>query len=60
VLRDDAPGVREKAALSTDQRRFGAVTRSGLGRLTAECTLKADCLGRIFHAVDPQVAVPTR
>jgi len=60
VLRDDAPGVRETAELSTDQRRFGAVTRRGLARLTAECTLKTACLGRIFHAVDPQVAVPQR
>ena len=60
VLRDDAPGVREQAELSADQRRFGAVTRTGLARLTAECTLRADCLGRIFHAVDPQVAIPPR
>lgn len=60
VLRDDAPGVREKAALTADQRRFGAVTRSGLGRLTAECTLKPECLGKIFHAIDPQVSVPQR
>lgn len=60
VLRDDAPGVREKAELSPDQRRFGAVTRSGLGRLTAECTLNPQCLGRIYHAIDPQVAIPQR
>jgi uncharacterized protein YbjT (DUF2867 family) len=60
VLRDDAPGVREKAQLVPDQRRFGAVTRSGLGRLTAECTLKAECLNQIYHAIDPQVAVPQR
>ena len=58
VLRNDAPGATERAELTTDQRRFGAVTRSGLGRLTADCALKADCLGRIFHAVDPQVALP--
>ncbi len=60
VLRDDAPGSRERAALTQDQRRFGAVTRSGLGRLTAECTMKPDCLGKIFHAIDPQVALPQR
>ncbi|MCU0760748.1 MAG: NAD(P)H-binding protein [Steroidobacteraceae bacterium] len=58
VLRDDAPGVQEKAALTEDQKRFGAVTRTGLGRLTAECTLKPECLGKVFHAIDPQVAVP--
>lgn len=60
VLRNDEPGTRESARLSADQRRFGAVTRSGLGRLTAECALKPDCIGKIFHAVDPQVAVPAR
>ena len=58
VLRNDAPGVREKAELTTDQKRFGAVTRSGLGRLTAECALNPACTNRIFHAVDPQVALP--
>ena len=60
VLRNDAPGTTERAELTGDQRRFGAVTRSGLGRLTAECALRTDCLGRIFHAVDPQVPVPAR
>jgi uncharacterized protein YbjT (DUF2867 family) len=60
VLRDDAAGVGEKAALTTDQRSFGGVTRSGLGRLTAECTLQAECLNRIYHAIDPQVALPQR
>jgi uncharacterized protein YbjT (DUF2867 family) len=60
VLRNDAPGVREQAQLDADQRRFGAVTRSGLGRLTAECTLQPACLGRIYHAVDPNVAIPER
>ncbi len=60
ILREGPPGVREKAALSTDQRRYGAVTRSGLGRLTTECTLNAECLGKIYHAVDPQVPVPQR
>lgn len=55
VLRDDPPGVREQAALTSDQTRFGGVTRGGLGRLTAECTLAQACLGQIFHAVDPQV-----
>jgi uncharacterized protein YbjT (DUF2867 family) len=60
VLRDDAPGVSEKAALTDDQKRFGAVTRSGLGRLTAECTLAPRCLGKTFHAIDPQVAIPGR
>jgi uncharacterized protein YbjT (DUF2867 family) len=60
VLRDDAAGVRERASLTTDQRSFGGVTRSGLGRLTAECTLKAECLNRIYHAIDPQVALPQR
>lgn len=58
VLRNDAPGVREKAELTTDQKRFGAVTRSGLGRLTAECVLNDACTNKIFHAVDPQVALP--
>jgi uncharacterized protein YbjT (DUF2867 family) len=58
VLRDDVPGVRETAQLVPDQRRFGAVTRSGLGRLTAECALKAECLNQIYHAIDPQVALP--
>jgi uncharacterized protein YbjT (DUF2867 family) len=58
VLRDDAPGAREKAQLFEDQKRFGAVTRSGLGRLTAECTLQPACLGKIFHAIDAQVPVP--
>lgn len=58
VLRDDAPGAREQAALTADQKRFGAVTRSGLGRLTAECTLKPECLNRVFHAIDPQVRLP--
>ena len=60
VLRNDAPGTTERAELTPDQRRFGAVTRSGLGRLTAECTLSSNCLGRIFHAIDPQVTVPAR
>jgi uncharacterized protein YbjT (DUF2867 family) len=60
VLRDDAAGVREQAQLVPDQRRFGAVTRSGLGRLTAECALQAECLNRIYHAIDPQVALPQR
>lgn len=58
VLRDDAPGAREQAALTKDQKRFGAVTRSGLGRLTAECTLKPECLNQVFHAIDPKVALP--
>ena len=60
VLRDDAPGVRERAALTADQARFGAVTRSGLGRLTTECILQETCLNRIFHAIDPQVPIPVR
>lgn len=60
VLRNDAPGATERAELTTDQRRFGAVTRSGLGRLTAECALKRECIGGIFHAIDPQVPVPAR
>jgi uncharacterized protein YbjT (DUF2867 family) len=58
VLRNDAPGVGEKAELTTDQKRFGGVTRSGLGRLTAECVLNSACTNRIFHAVDPQVVLP--
>ncbi|MCC6173638.1 MAG: NAD(P)H-binding protein [Gammaproteobacteria bacterium] len=60
VLRDGAPGAREQAALTEDQMKFGGVTRAGLGRLTAECTLKPECLGRIFHAIDPQVPLPVR
>lgn len=60
VLRNDTAGVREQAALTTDQRSFGGVTRSGLGRLTAECTLKAECLNQIYHAIDPRVALPQR
>jgi uncharacterized protein YbjT (DUF2867 family) len=60
VLRNDAPGVGERAALTTDQRSFGGVTRSGLGRLTTECTLKAECLNRIYHAIDPLVPLPQR
>jgi len=60
VIRDDASGGRDQAALTTDQRRFGGVTRRGLGRLTAECTLKAECLNRIYHAIDPGVPLPQR
>ncbi len=60
VLRNDAPGTTERAELTPDQRRFGAVTRSGLGRLTAECALKRECIRGIFHAIDPQVPVPAR
>ena len=60
VLRDDASGGRDQAELTTDQRRFGGVTRRGLGRLTAGCTLKAECLNRIYHAIDPLVPVPQR
>jgi uncharacterized protein YbjT (DUF2867 family) len=60
VLRDGVTDGRDEAALTTDQRRFGGVTRRGLGRLTAECTLKAECLNRIYHAIDPLVPVPQR
>ena len=40
------------ARLYEDQSVAGPVTRAGLARLTAECTLNEDCFNRIFHAVD--------
>ncbi|MDX2223003.1 MAG: NAD(P)-binding oxidoreductase [Rhodospirillaceae bacterium] len=58
VLRDLAPGATDAAALTDDQSKFGAVTRTGLGRLTAECLGKAACANKIFHAIDPGVAIP--
>jgi uncharacterized protein YbjT (DUF2867 family) len=58
VLRDLAPGAVDAAALTDDQSKFGAVTRTGLARLTAECLGNAACANKIFHAIDPGVAVP--
>lgn len=58
VLRDLAPGATDAAALTDDQSKFGAVTRTGLARLTAECLGQAACANKIFHAIDPGVAVP--
>jgi uncharacterized protein YbjT (DUF2867 family) len=55
VLRDGAPGATEKAELFEDQAKFGAVTRQGLARLTADCLGNAKCSNKIFHAVDAGV-----
>ncbi|MCB2106412.1 MAG: NAD(P)H-binding protein [Rhodobacteraceae bacterium] len=55
VLRNSKPGDVDGAKLTEDQSAFGAVTRVGLGRLTAECIGNPDCANKIFHAVDPGV-----
>jgi uncharacterized protein YbjT (DUF2867 family) len=58
VLRNLAPGAADKAELTEDQAKFGAVTRTGLARLTRECISNAACSNKIFHAIDASVAVP--
>lgn len=58
VLRNLEAGATDKAELTTDQTKFGAVTRTGLGRLTKDCILATTCYNKIFHAIDPGVAVP--
>jgi uncharacterized protein YbjT (DUF2867 family) len=58
VLRDLPPGAADKAELFEDQAKFGAVTRTGLARLTRDCIGSAKCANKIFHAVDPGVAIP--
>ena len=57
VLRNLAAGAADKAELFEDQTKFGAVSRTGLARLTRECVGNAKCNNKIFHAVDPGVAI---
>lgn len=52
VLRDQPAGSSDKAKLYADETKFGAVSRRGLARLTAECIDSDACANRIFHAVD--------
>ena len=59
VLRNLEPGATDKAALTENQMSFGAVTRTGLARLTRECIDNAACANKIFHAIDPDVKIPT-
>jgi uncharacterized protein YbjT (DUF2867 family) len=58
VLRNLEPGATDKAELLEDQTKFGAVTRTGLGRLTKDCILAPKCTNKIFHAIDPGTPVP--
>jgi uncharacterized protein YbjT (DUF2867 family) len=53
VLHELAPGAVDGAKLYDDQKKFGAVSRRGLARLTRECVGNAACANKIFHAIDP-------
>jgi uncharacterized protein YbjT (DUF2867 family) len=57
VLQDIAPGARDGAHLYEDQRRFGAVSRRGLARLTRDCVGNPVCANRIYHAIDAGMRV---
>lgn len=41
-----------QAKLFEGENKFGAVTRTGLGKLTLECTANPKCLNKIYHGVD--------
>ena len=56
----DPPAGGEKAKLYDDQTKFGAVSRNGLGRLTADCVANPACNNKIYHAVDDTMPVRTR
>jgi uncharacterized protein YbjT (DUF2867 family) len=34
------------------ENKFGAITRTGLGKLTLDCTGNAACLNKIYHGID--------
>lgn len=52
ILRDLSAGVPDKAKLFEDEAKYGAVSRRGLARLTAECLDNERYANRILHAVD--------
>ena len=55
----DAPGA-EQAKLYDDHTKFDAVSRKGLGRLTAECVGVPACFNKIYHGVDDSMPMRPR
>ena len=55
----EAPGP-EQAKIYEDHTKFGAVSRKGLGRLTAECVGNPACNNKIYHAVDDTIPLRAR
>ncbi len=58
VLRNAKPGEPDNAKLYEGHAKFGIVTRTELGRLTAECVGNKACFNKIYHAVDESLGMP--
>ena len=47
-----------KAAMTTNQRKRGVITRDALARFTMECLDNTSCINEIFHAYDDAIELP--
>ena len=58
LLQPDGTPPTDSARLTDDQAIMSVVTRADLAILTVQCMDQADCMNRIYHAVDDSYDVP--
>lgn len=58
LIQPDGTPATQTARLTDDKTIMGVVTRNDLALLTMQCIDEAECMNRIYHAVDDSYEIP--